>query len=116
MLNQNPAEEPTADQNPDLLAIAHGLAEEFQRHYPDLRVFRDGRLQITIFCPLDFKYLQIVVSLHGVYLVEDPTKPLTEDAIKRRPEKLYGPFPLEDPTLIRRTTDLVDRWLKRHHS
>ena len=116
MLNPTPADEPTADQNQDLLAIAHGLADEFQRHSPDLRVFRDGRLQITIFCPLDFRYLQVVVSLHGVYLVEDPTKPIADDTIKRRSEKVYGPFPLEDPTLIKRATDLVDRWLKRHHS
>jgi hypothetical protein len=113
--------ESTIHRVPELLAITQGLADEFQQRYPELRVMRDGRLQVTLFRPVDFKYLQIVVSSNGVYIVEDPAGPIGERPVHQVvitvdgnfKDKLHGPLALEDPHLIKRAAEIVKQWTKQ---
>ena len=104
---------------PELLAITNGLVDDLQGHYRDLQIIKDGRLQITVFRPTDFKFLQIVVGIQGIYLLEDPQMPILETKMivtMEGEQKSHGPYPLEDPSLFKHIYRVVDKWAEKRPS
>jgi hypothetical protein len=106
---------------PELRAITDGLAEDLRGRYRDLRIIKDGALQLTIFQPNRFKFLQIVVGIHGVYVLEDTFHADARELAERGVQlvlpsgevRSHGPLALEDPLMFNKLYQVLDKWTGR---
>lgn len=101
------------EQSPALQEITAALVEELQEKLPQVRVIRNGELQITLFRPVDYNYAQIVVGSKGVHVVFNPTKDVPDEEVKRN---IRGPYPLEDPNMFNHLYGAIEQWEKTQRS
>lgn len=105
------------EETPALLTIVSALLLDLQEKYREIQIIRNGSLQITLFRPWDFQYAQLVLGLHGLFLVPDNVSGISHalqeaiDWAEPLPEGIRGPMALEDPDLLSTLYMAIDAWL-----